>query len=123
MLDPKDLRRVVDATKHEVLQAMLFPTDSEVIRFQQQLAQEIAKALPVCFPETIHAIIGRSVESVLSEVMARTVSEGIERAIRPLAEELARIRHFIADDNESDNWWRNGRGPDQEPDPEDGEAA
>jgi hypothetical protein len=123
MLDPRDLRKIVDATKHELEQAMLHPSDSEVIRFRQHLAQDIAKALPVCFPETIHAIIGRSVESVLSEVMARIMSEGIERAIRPLTAEVARLRRFIADDSEGDNWWRRGRGPDEEPDPDDGEAA
>lgn len=123
MLDPTDLRKVVDTTKKELERAMLFPADSEVIRFRQKLAHDIAKELPVCFPETIHTIIGRSVESVLSEVMARTMSEGIERAIRPLAEEIARLRRFIADDSETDNWWRRGRGPDEEPDPDDGEGA
>jgi len=123
MLDPKELRLVVDTAKRELEKAMLFPTDSKVVRFRQRLAQDIGKALPACFPETIQTIIPRSVQPALREIISPLVSEGVEQAIRPLAEEVAPLRRFIEGDSESDNWWRHGPGPDQDPDPQDREAT
>ena len=123
MLDPTDLRKVVNAAKHELEQAMLYPSNSEVIRFRQQLAQDIAKALPACFPETIHAIVARAVQPLIGVVVSRLVIEGVQRAVLPLADEVARLRKVIEQDSEGDNWWKRGRDPDQKPDPEDGEAG
>jgi hypothetical protein len=123
MLDPTDLRKIVDITKRELEKAMLYPSDSTVRCFRQQLAQDIAKALPACFPETIHAVIARSVEPALSEVVSRLVVEGVERAIRPLAEEVARLRRSIEQDSEHDTWWKRGSDADQQPDPPNGEGG
>ena len=123
MLDPTDLRKVVDMAKRELEQAMLFPADSEVIRFRQKLAHDIAKELPACFPETIHAIVARAVQPLIGVVVSQLVIDGVQRAILPLADEIARLRHVIEQDSEGDNWWKRGRDPDQKPDPEDGEAG
>ncbi len=123
MLDPEEFRKVVDTVKHELEETTLCPADSEVTHFRQQLAQDIAKALPDYCSETVHTVIVRSFQPLLTLVLSRAMAGAVEQAMRPLTEELARLRRFIEADSESDNWWRRDRDPDQEPDPDDGQAA
>ena len=118
MPNPSDMQPWLDQVKRELENVVFSPPDWVVNRLRNSLAEAIAKAIPECFAGSIHEVIEKSVEKSLSDVVSRHVGQGVEKAIRPLVEEIALLRIAIEHGQDADDWWRHGQDPEADEDPE-----
>jgi hypothetical protein len=116
MPDPTNKPKAADPIKHELENAsMSRPQWARDHRFQHiENDDSDSESFPESFLDAILAVIAQSIERVLAEVMARCVADSIERKIRPLSQEIARLR--IAIEDGSDPKRRRGGGRDSDTD-------
>lgn len=72
-------------------------------------SEGVPNAIPKDLLDAILNVIAYSIQQVLAEVLARCVTGAVDRATRPLAEEVALIRVAIEHD------WSRAIRPNQEP--------
>jgi hypothetical protein len=61
-------------------------------------SETVPNAIPKDLLDAILDVIAYSIQQLLAEVLARCVTEAVERATRPLAEEVALMRIAIEND-------------------------
>jgi hypothetical protein len=71
------------------------------------------KVIPKDFLDALLEVVAKTIEQTLADIMARCVGEGVERSIRPLAEEVALLR--VAIEHDWDNGHRRRRTTISEP--------
>ena len=109
-----DKTKLVDTAKHELEDATISRPEWARDLSNRNFGRTGTKAIPQSFLDAILEVIAKSIEQALADVMARCVGEGVERAIRPLAQEIALLR--IAIDHDWDSPHRRRRSS-----PHDGE--
>lgn len=113
MPDPTNKSKAADPIKHELENtSMSRPQWARDHRFQNIKNDDSdSETIPESFLDAILVVIARSIERVLAEVMARCVTESIERNIRPLSQVIAQLRIAIEDGSDTKRRRRGGQNP------------
>jgi hypothetical protein len=103
MPDPTNKNKVFDPIKHELENtSMSRPHWARDHRFEHiSNGDSDSEAISESFLDAILEVIAQSIERVLAEVMTRCVADGIERKIRPLSQEIARMRIALEDGSDT----------------------
>lgn len=115
MSETTDKRKIADAYKQQLEEASFSSPDCGINRPSYRSGDRATLAIPKPFLDAILEVVALSIERALATVMTRCVDEGVERAIRPLAEELALLRvAFDHDWRTADNRRQNSAEYDKE---------
>ena len=103
MPEPKDTHQIADAFRRELENATISRPDWELDHSKRSRTSREFRRSRKPFLDAILEVIAKSIEQALADVMARCVGEGVQRAIRPLAGEIALLRIAIEHDWDSAN--------------------
>jgi hypothetical protein len=116
MPDPTNKHKATDPIKHELENtSMSRPHWARDRRFEHiKDDNSDSETIPESFLDAILAVIAQSIERVLAEVMARCVTDSIERNIRPLSQVIAQLRIAIEDGSDAERPRGGGRNSDND---------
>jgi hypothetical protein len=98
MSDPNDKRKTLAPFRRELETASISRPQWLLDAANSASSETVPKAIPQGLLDAILDVIAYSIQQVLAEVLARCVTTAVDRATRPLAEEVALLRVAIEHD-------------------------